>query len=216
MRWFPAMFCHSGPSSLVFFLLLLFFFSGCQILSDSDLQIKNKKRNWRYIKYGELHWRLWLSQNCWLVLHTNFIRCRASFVLRCSYESALVVCAVARTVSPSVKLRFDLHWSFGFIEISPLTPSTRSKIQKKLFGFTDVPLKFISAPPKDKHFIGQLWQLMSASNAGAWTQAWQTKWAIFKIEGFACKRFFFPNPSLLFYLRHFSQGLWLLFLILCS
>ena len=26
----------------------------------------------------------------------------------------------------------DLHWSFGFIEISPLTPSTRSKIQKTI------------------------------------------------------------------------------------
>ena len=28
-------------------------------------------------------------------------------------------------------MSFDLHWSFGFIEIWPLTPSTRSKIQKK-------------------------------------------------------------------------------------
>ena len=106
-------------------------------------------------------------------------------------------------------MSFDLHWSFGFIEISPLKPSTRSKIQKNYFGFTHAPLKFISSPRKDKHFIGQLWQPLTASNVGAWTQAWLDKWAVFKIEGFVCKRFlpFFPNPSLLFYLRHFSRGL---------
>ena len=58
-------------------------------------------------------------------------------------------------------------------------------------------LKFISAPRKAKHFIGQLWQLMTASNVGAWTQAWQAKWAVFKIPGFVCKRFFpfFPTLS---------------------
>ena len=58
------------------------------------------------------------------------------------------------------------------------------------------PLKFISSPRKAKHFIGQLWQLMIASNVGAWTQAWQAKWAVFKILGFVCKRFllFFPTP----------------------
>ena len=40
---------------------------------------------------------------------------------------------------------------------------------------------------------------------------WQAKWAVFKIEGFVCKHFlpFFPTPSPLFYLRHFSRGLWL-------
>ena len=60
---------------------------------------------------------------------------------------------------------------------------------------------FISAP----RFIGQLWQLMTASNVGARTQAWQAKWAVFKIPGFVCKCFlpFFPTPSPLFYLRHF-------------
>ena len=76
-----------------------------------------------------------MTQNCWLVLHANFISCGVSFVLRCFYKSTLLVCAVARTVSRSVWLSFDLHWSLGFIGISPLTPSTRSKIQKKLFWF---------------------------------------------------------------------------------
>ena len=92
-------------------------------------------------------------------------------------------------------MSFDLHWSFGFIEISSLTPSTRSKIQKKLFWFHTRASKFIFAPRKDKHFIGQLWQLMTASNVSAWTQVWQAKWAVFKIEGFVCKRFlpFFPT-----------------------
>ena len=36
----------------------------------------------------------------------------------------------------------SLHWSFGFIDISTLTPSTRSKIQKKnYFGFTNASSK---------------------------------------------------------------------------
>ena len=58
------------------------------------------------------------------------------------------------------------------------------------------PLKFISAPMKAKHFIGQLWQLMKASNVGARTQAWQAKWVVFKIPRFVGKRFlpFFPTP----------------------
>ena len=68
--------------------------------------------------------------------------------------------------------------------------------KKDYFGFTHAPLKFISATRKDKHFIGQLWQLMTASNAGAWTQAWQTKWALFKIERFVLQAFpsFLPHP----------------------
>ena len=64
-------------------------------------------------------------------------------------------------------------------------------------------------------FIGQLWQLMTASNVVARTQAWQAKWVVFKIPGFVCKRPFFPTPSLLFYVRHFSRSLWLSFLVLC-
>ena len=74
--------------------VLFFFFAGCSILSDSDLQIKK-------LKLHQL-WRtaLWLSQYCWLVLHTNFISCRVSFVLRCFYKSTPVVCAVARNGKP--------------------------------------------------------------------------------------------------------------------
>ena len=102
----------------------------------------------------------------------------------------------------------SLHWSFGFIEISTLTPSTRTKIQKKKILFSHTrPLKFISAPRKAKHFIGQFWQLMTASNVGTRTWAWQAKWAVFKIPGFVCKRFlpFFPTPSPLFYFPHFGS-----------
>ena len=79
---------------------------------------------------------LWLSQNCRLVLHANFTSYRVSFVCRYFYKSTLVVCAMVRTVSRFVQLSFDLHWSFGFIENLPLTPSTHSKIQKtKLLWF---------------------------------------------------------------------------------
>ena len=37
---------------------------------------------------------------------------------------------------------------------------------------------------KANYFIGQLWQLLTASNVGALTQAWQAKGAVFKIPGF--------------------------------
>ena len=82
--------------SVVVVVVVVFFFAGCYILSDSDLQIKKLKldRLWRTA--------FWLSQNCCLVLHANFISCRVSFVLRCFYLSTLVVRAVARTVSRSV------------------------------------------------------------------------------------------------------------------
>ena len=115
-------------------------------------------------------------------------------------------------------MSFDLHWSRIHWDFTINAVQAFQNTKKYYFGFTHAPLKFISAPQKDKHFIGQLWQLMTASNVGAWTQAWQAKWAVFKIEGFVCKRFlpFFPTPSPLFYLRHFSRGLRLLFLVLCS
>ena len=83
-----------------------------------------------------------------------------------------------------------------------LAPSMCYKIQntkyKKIyFGFTyaSSEVHFRSTERK-KHFIGQLWQLMTASNVGARTQAWQAKWVVFKIPGFVCKRFlpFFPTP----------------------
>ena len=87
-----------------------------------------------------------------------------------------------------------------------------------ILGSHTRPLKSISAPLKAKHFIDQLWQLMTASDVGARTQAWQAKWAVFKIPAFISKHFlpYFPHPSPVFHLRHFSGGLWLSFLVLCS
>ena len=81
------------------------------------------------------------------------------------------------------------QWSFGFIESSPLTRS-----MKNSFGFahaSSFPLHW-----GQLYFIGRLWQLLTASNVGARTQAWQAKWAVFKIPGFVCKRLlpFFPTP----------------------
>ena len=93
------------------------------------------------------------------------------------------------------------------------------KSKKKIILVSQMrPLKFISAPRKAKHFIGQLWQLMTASNIGALSEAWQAKWAVFKIPRSVCKRFlpFFLTPSPLSYLCHFSRGLWPSFLVLFS
>ena len=133
MRWFPAMFCHTGSSSLVFFFCFVLF---CFVVVAFFLRDVKFSRIVIYSVHRLWRTALWLNQNCCLVCHANFISCRVSFVLRCFYKSTLVVCAVARTVSKFVQVGFDLHWSFGFIEISPLTPSTRSKIQKKnIFRF---------------------------------------------------------------------------------
>ena len=117
----------------------------------------------------------------------------------------------------------SLHWSFRFIEISPLALSTQSKIQKIrliiLVSHTH-PLKFISAPRKAKHFIGQ-W-IMTAddsikcqcANSGMTGQV-----GGFQNPGVCLQVFpsFPPHPlHPFFYLRHFLRGSWLSFLILCS
>ena len=82
-----------------------------------------------------------------------------------------------------------IHWDFTINAVHSF-----QNTKKNYFGFTHAPLKFISAPQKDKHFIGQLWQLMTASNVDVWTQVWQAKWAVFKILGFVCKPFFPFSP----------------------
>ena len=62
-----------------------------------------------------------------------------------------------------------IRWDFTIYAVHEFQNTKKKK--KKLV------LKFISAPRKDKHFIGQLWQLMIESNVGAWTQAWQaSRW----------------------------------------
>ena len=45
-------------------------------------------------------------------------------------------------------------------------------------------------------WLVNLWKLMTVSNFGACTQAWQVRWVVFKIVGFVCKHFlpFFPIP----------------------
>ena len=57
----------------------------------------------------------------------------------------------------------SLHWSFGFIEISPLTPSTRSKIQKiNYFGFTHASSKVHFRSTKGQTFY---WSIMTADDS---------------------------------------------------
>ena len=111
----------------------------------------------------------------------------------------------------------SLHWSFGFIEISPLMPSTRSKIQK-VIGFTHASSKVHFCSTEGQTFY---WSIMTADdsikcqcmNLGMTGQ----------VRGFQNPRVcpqpfpsFPPNPSPLFYLRHFLRGGWLSFLVLCS
>ena len=76
--------CWALLFSFFYLFIYFFFFAGCQILSDSDLQIKKETEATSTM------------ENCIVT------QSKVSFVLRCSYESTLVVCAVARTVSRSV------------------------------------------------------------------------------------------------------------------
>ena len=174
MRRFATMFCHAGPSSLVFF----FFFRDVKFPRTVIYRLKKLKlyRLWRTA--------MWLSQNCCLVLYAN---CRVS-----CYKSTLVVGAVARTVSRFVQLSFDLHWSFGFIEDFTINAvQAFQNTKKKYLGFTHAPLKFITAPRKDKHFIGQSSQLMTASNSGMRSQV-----GGFQNQGVCLQAFpsFLPHP----------------------
>jgi len=125
----------------------------------------------------------------------------------CSLDGLKIKC-------PKPVLIVRIHWSIFNINAVHVLKNTKKYILVSHMGV----LKFISAPLKAKHFIGQLWQLMTASNVGARTQAWQLKWAVLKIPGFVCKHFlpFFHTPSPLFHLRHFSRSLWLSFLVLFS
>ena len=174
MRRFATMFCHAGPSSLAFF----FFFRDVKFPRTVIYRLKKLKlyRLWRTA--------MWLSQNCCLVLYAN---CRVS-----CYKSTLVVGAVARTVSRFVQLSFDLHWSFGFIEDFTINAvQAFQNTQKKYSGFAHAPLKFITAPRKDKHFIGQSSQLMTASNSGMRSQV-----GGFQNQGVCLQAFpsFLPHP----------------------
>ena len=67
-------------------------------------------------------------------------------------------------------------------------------------------------------YIGQLSQLMRASNVGVQTQSWQTQVGGFQNLEVCLPAFpsFLLHPSPLFYLHHFSHGLWLSSLVLCS
>ena len=117
-------------------------------------------------------------------------------------------CSVRRIKKSDVQ---SLYWSFGFIDISTQTPSTcykKYKYKKIYFGFTYASSQVHLRYTKSQTFY---WSIMTADdsiNVGARTQAWQAKWVVFKIPGFVYKRFlpFFPTPSPLFYLRHFSHG----------
>ena len=90
------------------------------------------------------------------------------------------------------------YWSFGFIEISSSTPTTRSKIQKKnFFGFTHASSKNHFRSTEDHTFYCSI---MTADDiikyVGGRTQTRQAKWAVFKILGFDCKRFLPLSPPL--------------------
>ena len=80
-------------------------------------------------------------------------------------------------------------WIFQHKRRPPVT-----KYKKYILGSHTRPLKFIFAPLKAKHFIGKLWQLMTTSNVGAWTQAWQAKWAVSKPRGLSTSVSFLSSP----------------------
>ena len=106
--------------------------------------------------------------------------------------------SASQTMLTCVDQRFVSYWEDGMVR------DTYINFQWLLFILVGK-----ICPPMQEHF---LWPLLKPKALLA------TRWAVFKIPGFVCKRFlpFFPTPSPLFYLRHFSRGLWLSLLVLCS
>ena len=97
---------------------------------------------------------------------------------------------------------------FWFIEISPFLPSTCC-FRRNFVLVPHVSLKVHFCCTEGQTFLlVNLWQLMTASNVGACTQAWKAKRASFQNPGVCLQAFpsFFPNPSPLFFSSHFSQG----------
>ena len=99
---------------------------------------------------------------------------------------------------------------FWFIEIFPFLPSTCC-FWRNFVLVPHMSLQVHFRCTEDQTFLlVNLRQLMTASNVGPCTQAWNAKWAVFKITGFACKRFLLsslPNPSPLFTHIIFRKGL---------
>ena len=108
-----------------------------------------------------------------------------------------------------------IHWDFTMNAVHAF-----QNTKKNYFGFTNGPSKVYFRSTEGQTFY---WSIMTiddsikcrCANSG---MTGQCKWVVFKIPGFVCKRFppFFLTPSPLFYLRHFSRGLWLSFLVLFS
>ena len=136
--------------------------------------------------------------SCWAQLVSVFFE--GCWILSDGYSQTVLLDGLKRQMSKACIDRSD-----SLIFQHKRRPGV-TKYKKNIF-WVHIRVLWSSFPfqCKAKHFIGQLWQLMTASNVGARTQAWQAKWAVFKIPGFVCKRFFpfFPTPSPLFSLRHF-------------
>ena len=94
-------------------------------------------------------------------------------------------------------------------------PSTRSKIQKKKILVSHSRLKVHFRSSEGQTFYWSIiWQLLTASNVSAWTHAWHRPSGRFsKSRGLSASVKSLlsspPRPSPLFYLCHFSHGLWL-------
>ena len=69
MQWFPVMFCHAGPSSLVFFLWDVKF----------SWIVIYRLKNWSYIDYGELHCD-WVKIAAWFSTRTSSVAALALFL----------------------------------------------------------------------------------------------------------------------------------------
>ena len=90
MRWFPAMLCHAGPSSLVFFFSRDVKFSRI-VIYRSKFRRMDCTLNWSYIHYGGLHCDSKYKQKIILVSHTRplkFISApRKANILLVNYDS---------------------------------------------------------------------------------------------------------------------------------
>ena len=119
-----------------------------------------------------------------------------------------------KKINLTLKLQLQsLHWSFRFINISPFPPcKSRFRNTTKLyFCSTRVLESSLPLHGRPNILLVNLWQHQCWCKHTGITGL---KWAVFKIPGVTLP--FFSTPSPFFYLRHFSCGLWLLFLVLYS
>ena len=149
-------------------------------------------KGWSYINYGQLHCQecslllplsvqaspwfwfyTWTSSVARLHLALFLVAfTRATIVVLCRGENGNPFCLPELSPCTNCMHLHRVHWSFRFIEISPALPSMCcfQKYRKKFyFGSTHFIEKSLLLHGRPNILVGNLWQLITASNGGVRT-----------------------------------------------